>query len=251
MDTPPVLHDALAGLVDGAGDRHPTVFDVGVDRWGDVAVAEGDEGVTFPLLVRASLAAVGGQGDDMASQFARERAQRPTGVDGGELAVVAEKDELGSGGIDIGTELVEGAAADHRRLVEDDHVAGGQAARFPQIGQELGERRAGDARPCLEVGGRPRRHRRADHPESCLLPADPGGPEQCRLAGSGLADHQVVAVARAEQCPHTVGLFDVQMGMESKDAFDHVGGNPAGSFADPCEAELMMRCSAASSSVVV
>ncbi len=90
MDAPPVLHDALAGLVRGGGDRHPAVFDIGVDRGGDVAVAEGDEGVTFPLLVRASLAAVNGQGDDMTAELARKRAQRPTGVDGGELAVVAE-----------------------------------------------------------------------------------------------------------------------------------------------------------------
>ena len=77
MDAPPVLHDALAGPLDGAGDRHPAVFDVGVDSRGDVAVAEGDEGVAFPLLVRASLAAVGGQGDDMTAELVREGAQRP------------------------------------------------------------------------------------------------------------------------------------------------------------------------------
>ena len=81
--------------VDGAGDRHPAVFDIGLDGGGDVAVAQGNEGVTFPLLVRAGLAAVGGQGDDVVAQLAREGAQRPTGVDGGELAVVAEEDELG------------------------------------------------------------------------------------------------------------------------------------------------------------
>ena len=66
---PPVLHDALASLVDGGGDRHPAVFDIGVDGRGDVAVAQCDEGITFPLLVRAGLAAVGGQGDDMSSQL--------------------------------------------------------------------------------------------------------------------------------------------------------------------------------------
>ena len=113
------------------GDRHPAVFDIGVDGGGDVAVAEGDEGVTFPLLVRASLAAVGGECDDMSSQLARKGAQRPTGIDGGELAVVAEQDELGACSIDVGAELVEGAAADHRRLVEDDRRGECSVHRLP------------------------------------------------------------------------------------------------------------------------
>ena len=91
---PPVLHDALAGLVDGAGDGHPAVLDIGVDGRGDVAVAQGDEGVSFPLLVRAGLAAVGGEGDDVVSELARKGAQCPTGVDGGQLAVVAERTSL-------------------------------------------------------------------------------------------------------------------------------------------------------------
>ena len=114
-------------------------------------------------------------------------------------------------------------------------MAGGEPAGFPQIGQELGERRAGDAGARLEVGGRPRRHRRADDPVAGLLPADPGGPEHGRLARSGLADHQVVAVARGEQCPDTVGLFAVEMGVESEDVVDRAGGDPAGSFADACD----------------
>ena len=92
------------------------------------------------------------------------------------MAIVAEKDELGSGGIDIGTELVEGAAADHRRLVEDDDVAGAQATGFPQIGEELGERRAGDTRPGLEVGGRPCRDRGADDPDIRPPPSRSGWP---------------------------------------------------------------------------
>lgn len=56
--------------------------------------------------------------------------------------LAAEKDDLGSGRVDIGTELVKEAAARHRRLVEDDHVAGGEPARFLGIGEEMGERRA-------------------------------------------------------------------------------------------------------------
>ena len=88
--------------------------------------------------------------------------------------------------------------------------------------------------PRLEVSGRPRRDRRADDSVSGLLPADPGGLEQRRLAGSGLADHQVVAVARAEQCPHTVGLFAVEMGVQPEHLFNHLGGDPTGSFANPC-----------------
>ena len=59
------------------------------------------------------------------------------------------------------------------------------------------------------------------------------GLEQRRLAGSGLADHQVVAVARGEQCPHTVGLFAIEMGMEPEDPFDHARGRP-GRFLRRC-----------------
>ena len=138
VDGPPVLHDALAGRLDGPGDRHPAVVDVGVDGRGDVALAQSDEGVTLPLLVRAGLATVGGQGDDVDSELVGEGAQRPTGVDGGQLTVVADQDELGAGHIDMGAELVEGAAADHRRLVEDDHVAASEAARLLADRREAG-----------------------------------------------------------------------------------------------------------------
>ena len=89
------------------------------------------------------------------------------------------------------------------------------------MSDELGMPGAG-----LEVGGRPRRHRRADDPEAGLLPADPGGTEQGRLARSGLADHQVVAVARGEQGPHTVGLFAVEMGVQREDVVDECRGRP-------------------------
>ena len=113
-------------------------------------------------------------------------------------------------------------------------MASAQSTAFPQIGQELGERRAGDAGARLEVGGRPCRHRGPDHPEAALLPADPSGAEHGRLAGAGLADHQVVAVARGEQCPHAVSLFAVEMHVVLEYVFDRGRGDPASSLAHAC-----------------
>ena len=156
----------------------------------------------------------------------RERSQGPAGVDGRQLPVVAREHQLGPGPVDVGAEPVEGAAAHERRLVDHDDVARGESASFPQVGQELGERRARDPRAGLEVGGRPGRHGGADDLVARLLPAGPGGTEHGRLPRAGLADHQVVAVARGEKGPHTVGLFSVEMGMPRQDVVDGAEGDP-------------------------
>ena len=74
VDHPPVLDDALAGLIDGAGDRHPAVLGVRVDRGGDVSPSQGNEGIALPLLVSPGLAAVSGEGDDVVAQLGRQSA---------------------------------------------------------------------------------------------------------------------------------------------------------------------------------
>ena len=106
--------------------------------------------------------------------------------------------------------------------------------------------------PRLEVGGRPGGHSRADDPEAGLLPADPGGAEHGGLARPGLADHQVVAVARGEERPDPVGLLDVQMSMKTQHLFGECCG-PTCPVPSPilATADSVMRCSAARSSVVV
>src|ERR1019366_4262933 len=109
MDRPPVLDDALPSLVDGAGDGHPAVLGVGLNSGGDVSLPQGNEGIALPLLVGTGLAAVGGEGDHVVAQFGGQRAQCPTGVDGGQLAVVADQDQLRPGCVDIRAELVERA----------------------------------------------------------------------------------------------------------------------------------------------
>ena len=213
VDGPPVLDQPLTGLVDRSGDGHPAVVDVGVDGRDHVAAPERGERFSFPLLVGSGLATVGGQGDHVRPELVGQRAQRPTGVDGGQLAVVPDQDHLGSRRIGMPAELVEGAAADHGGLVDHDHVVAGQPTGLSQIGQQVGQRRARDAGARFEVGCRPGRHRRADDPEAGLLPADASGPEHGRLAGPGLADDQVVAVAGGEQLLDAGGLFAVQVGV--------------------------------------
>ena len=69
VDGPPVLDQPVPGLVDGAGDGDPAVLGVGVDGPAGVSVSESDQGVAFPLLVGAGLAAVGGEGDDVGSEL--------------------------------------------------------------------------------------------------------------------------------------------------------------------------------------
>ena len=69
----------MPGLVDSAGDPDPAVLGVGVDSPADVTVSESRQGVAFPLLVGASLAAVDSEGDDAVPELVRERPQSDAG----------------------------------------------------------------------------------------------------------------------------------------------------------------------------
>ena len=69
VNRPPVLDDPLADIVDGAGNGHPPVLGVGGDGRGDVAIPQGDQGVSFPMLVSAGLTAVGGQSYHLVAQL--------------------------------------------------------------------------------------------------------------------------------------------------------------------------------------
>ncbi len=180
-----------------------------------IALPEGDQGVPFPLLAGVGLSAVGGQGDDVAPQFLRQCPQRSTGVDGGQLAVVPHQDQLGPGRVHVASELVEGAAPDHGGLVDHDDVPGGEPTGFLQVGEDLGERRTGNAGASLQIGRCPSGHRRADDPQARRLPSHPGRGEHGRLAGAGLSDDQVVAVARGEEGPDPVGLLAVEVRVTS------------------------------------
>ena len=124
---------------------------------------------------------------------------------------------------------------------------------LPEVGQDLGQRGAGDAGPPLEVGRRPGRHGCADDlRKPACLPPDPGGPEHGRLAGSGLADHQVVAVARGEELPHALGLLAVQVAVVCEDLVDRARAHLCRIPAPIAPvAEVTIRSSAARSSVVV
>ena len=77
MDRPPVLDDALACLVDGAGDCHPSVLGIGGDGRRDLSLPKRHQGVVFPLLVGAGLAPVGGQRDDVVAQLAESVRKAP------------------------------------------------------------------------------------------------------------------------------------------------------------------------------
>ena len=117
-------------------------------------------------------------------------------------------------------------------------MAAGESTGFSEVGEKLGERRARDSGARLEGRGGSRRNGGADDLEARLFPAGPGGLEHGRLSRPGLADHQIVAVARGEQLPDTVGLLAVEMGVESEDLVDDAGGtrpvpSPMRSVADP------------------
>jgi hypothetical protein len=114
--------------------------DVGVD----VAVAQRGQG---PDLFGVELAAVSGQRDG--AEAVADGAERAPGLDLGQLARVADADELAAGSRDVLGEAVVGARADHPGLVDEEHRLGRQAVAAVDVGQQA--RGVHRAYPCLRL----------------------------------------------------------------------------------------------------
>ena len=158
-----------------------------------------------------------------------KRPQCTAGIDGGQLTVVADEDQLGSGHVDMGAEPVEGAAAHHGCLVDHDHVPGGEPAGFSEsarswVSDELGiPVPASSSAAVLAATAVPMTLKPA-------LPSRPGRHGAWSTSRPGLADHQVVAVARGEQRPGPHRPVRGRDGRRTQDLVDRAGGDPAGTF---------------------
>jgi len=111
---PPVLNELLAQLPGALGDDDAVVLDVGLRPSLGVAVAEVGQGVAVPLVGLtmhvAQLDRLDALGDG---------AKGAAGLDLGELAVVADKHELGISPGGVLGEVCEGTGADHAGLIDD------------------------------------------------------------------------------------------------------------------------------------
>ena len=93
-----------------------------------------------------------------------ETAQEPAGVDLGELAGIADEDDLGVRGVGVVEDAGEESGADHAGFVDDEDRVGREAAvaRVVEVGEQAGDGVAGDAGGGFELGGGAGRERGAD-----------------------------------------------------------------------------------------
>src|SRR3990172_3089371 len=103
---------------------------------------------SFPFLV---LSDVLGQLDG--GEASRQGGEEAAGVDLGELAMVADQDELPGGSFDQVGDLGELAAADHACLVDYDDGPGWEATGCLGFPHEAGDGGGGDAGGGFESGG--------------------------------------------------------------------------------------------------
>ena len=91
---------------------------------GLVAVAQPQRGGAFPLVAEAA-----GLGELVAGAGLRDEVHGAAGADRGELAVVADEQQLGAGGLGAGVDGGQRGGVGHRGLVDHDEVAGAQGPR--------------------------------------------------------------------------------------------------------------------------
>ncbi len=80
-----------------------------------------------------------GLGELVAGAGLRDEVHGAAGADGGELAVVADEQQLGAGGLGAGVDGGQRGGVGHRGLVDHDEVAGAQGP--------AGRRQGGAGRP--------------------------------------------------------------------------------------------------------
>ena len=174
-----------------------------------------------------------------ADKVSRQRPQRPPGVDGGELAVVAHQDQLGPGSVDLALEPVQAATAQERCFIDDDHVLVGECGVPPfQVDEQSGHRDRFDPRAGLELGRGSGGDGGPDHLVAGGLPSDSGGTEHGRLPRPGLADHEVEPVARSEELAHPVGLLGIEMAVCGQDLVDRSPAHLSGGPPDPTNSRV-------------
>src|SRR6266542_1724456 len=158
---PPVRQHGLLGLGRGLGGHHPAVLSIGADSGVDVAVAGVRGGLALPGV---TLATIDGQGTGAKPQ--PEPAEAATGLDRGQLAVVADQHHLRVGLLGVVKQAVQLAGAEHRGLIDHQHRAPIQQRAIPVPRQFF-----------LSL------------PTPLKLPGVAGDPQRVGLAGAWLTDH--------------------------------------------------------------
>ena len=153
------------------------------------------QGVESQALPGFALAPVLGELDGTDSLD--EAGQGTAGLDLGQLAGIANEDELRPGVVGGGQESGQCPRPHHARLVDDDHVGGPEAERSgADAGEHAGQGVRRDARPLRQRPGGAGRERRAEDARAGTFPGQPGRGEGEGLAGPGLAHHDIDAGAR-------------------------------------------------------
>ena len=111
------------GLLEGAGVEQPALAVV-VAQHGLVAVAQPQRRFPLPRVGEAA-----GVGQLVAGAGLGEQVHPAAGADRGELAVVADEQQLGAGGVDVPVDGGQGGGVGHRGLVDHDQVPGAEPPR--------------------------------------------------------------------------------------------------------------------------
>ena len=115
----PVAEQPVQHFVAAVADAHAAVALVEAERFVGIAITEQREGVPLPCLL---LPAVVSQLDD--GRPRRERTEDASRFDRGQLAGVADDDELAARGVDALEQLRELTGAEHARLVDHEDGPG-------------------------------------------------------------------------------------------------------------------------------
>ena len=208
VGVPPVVDGGGVHVVDGVVEVDASVVLVGLEGGLDVAVAELVEGGALPWFV---LAPVDGEFGGSGAGGGDGGGEGAAGGDLGELVVVADEDDFGSGVTGGGDGVVEVDGAGHACFVDDHDMSWGERGvgdEAAEAGEGVGVDAGAFAEPAGGEGGW------GDPDElvaGALVEAADGG-HGVGLAGSGAADDDFDAEALGGHLAHHLGLVAAQCG---------------------------------------
>src|SRR6266540_3694377 len=218
---PPVGDLGGIGLLLGAADDDLAVLDELIHGFGLAASAEQQGDILAELGLLAVVAA-----EFAGAEAEAQGAEAAAGVDGGELFVVADHDELGVGAAGVGEQAGEFAGAEHGGFVEDDDGVGVEA--FAAVG-ELAEQGVdgwgGQADLLFELVGGDAGGGGGDDTDAGAAEGVDGGAGGVGLAGAGVADHHGDAGAVLGDLADHRLLVDVQARAGGQGGADKFAGD--------------------------
>ena len=181
---PPVVDECRAGLGAGWGAAQAAALGVEVERRLRPTCTQVIERVALPA---GDLAAVLLKSDR--ARAALERAERASGLELGQLPVIADEHELAARRRNVIEHPRELTCAEHPRLVEDQDAAISQSVPAVKVHEQRMHARAVDARAELELASGPPRHSCTQHRDPGRLPRLPSSRQGKRLARPGTTAH--------------------------------------------------------------